>query len=208
MLAEPGLVDEIFDRCAAFAALLAELACRRFPVDWLWAGDTVAGHDALLMSPESWRRLIKPHLRLVIDVAKRHRLWLGYHGCGSLRPIIPDLIEMGVDVLGPVQCGCPGMDPLGLKREFGDRLAFTGGLDADGVLRRGGADEVRRATRRLLDGMTAAGGGYILSASHAILPDTPVDNLFAMYAEAGLSREEIYDRAAEILPQVPEMGAT
>ena len=196
--AEPGLVDEMFDRCAAFSALLAELACRRFPLDWLWTGDDVAGHDSLLMSPETWRRLVKPHLQLVIDVAKRHRLWAVYHCCGSLRPIIPDLIEMGVDVLNPVQGGCPGMNPLELKREFGDKLAFTGGLDAHGVLRCGGVDEVRRATRELLDGMTAAGGGYILSASHAILPETPADNLFAMYAEAGLSREEIYDRAAEI----------
>jgi uroporphyrinogen decarboxylase len=197
MSAEPALVDEMLDRCAAFAALLAELACRRFPLDWLWTGDDVAGQDALLMSPETWRRLVKPHLQLVFDVAKRHRLWVVYHCRGSVRCIVGDLIEMGLDLLHPVSCDCAGMDPLELKRELGDKLALAGGLDAHGVLCRGSVDDVSRSTRQLLDGMTA-GGGYILAASHPILPDTPAENLFAMYAEAGLSREEIFDRAAEV----------
>ncbi len=71
-----------------------------------------------------------------------------------------------------------------------------GGVDTQGLLPRGTVTEVRRATRRLLDGMTADGGGYILAASHTIPPETPPDNIFAMYAEAGLSREEIFDCAA------------
>ena len=196
--AEPALVGEMLDRCAAFAALLAELACRRFPLDWLWTGDDVAGQDALLMSVDTWRRLIKPHLQLVFDVGKRHRLWVVYHCCGAMRPIIPDLIEMGVDVLHLVHGNAPGMDPLELKREFGGKLGFLGGLDADQVLTRGGVDDVRRATRHLIDGMTAQGGGYVLGATQAVSPETPADNLFAMVAEAGISREEIYDRAAEI----------
>jgi uroporphyrinogen decarboxylase len=198
LAAEPALVDEMLDRCAAFAALLAELACRRFPLDWLWTGDEVAGRDGLLMSPECWRRLVKPHLALVFEVAKRHRLWVVYHCRGSVRSIIPDLIEMGLDVLHPVPCDCKGMDPLELKREFGDRLALAGGLDADRVLCHGSVDDVRRATRKLLDGMAACRGGYILATSHPVLPGTPVENLFAMLAEAGLTREEICDRAAEV----------
>lgn len=196
--ADPALVSEMLDRCAAFAALLAEVCCRRFPLDWVWTGDDVAALDSLLMSPECWRRMIKPHLQLVIEVGKRHRLWVVYHCCGALHPIIPDLIEMGVDVLNPGQANCPGMDPLELKREFGEKLAFLGGLDAQGVLCRGSGDDVRRATRQLLDGMTAQGGGYVLSPSQPVLPETPAENLFAMYAEAGLSREEIDDRAAEV----------
>jgi uroporphyrinogen decarboxylase len=195
---EPALVEEMFDRCAAFAALLAELACRRFPLDWLWTGDGAPGQHEHLMSPDIWRRLVKPHLRLVFDVGKRHRLWVGYRGCGDLRSIIPDLMEMGLDVLHLAQGTCPGVDPLELKREFGARLSFVGGLDAYGVLCRGSVDEVRRATRLLLDGMTAHGGGYVLATTDCVPPETPADNLFAMYAEAGLGREEIYDRAAEI----------
>ena len=73
-----------------------------------------------------------------------------------------------------------------------------GGVDTQDLLPHGTADEVRRATARLIEGMTAGGGGYILAASHTIPPETPDDNIFAMYAEAGISREAIFDRAAGI----------
>ncbi len=89
---------------------------------------------------------------------KTRGLWVAHHCCGALRPIIPDLVEIGLDVLNPVQAGCPGMDSLELKREFGDRLAFMGGVDTQGLLPFAGADEVRRSTERLIDGMTAGGG--------------------------------------------------
>ena len=156
----------------------------------------MASQRSLVMSPRSWRQLIKPHLARVFDVGKAHGLWVAYHCCGTLRPIIGDLVEMGMDVLNPVQCNCPGMDPLELKREFGSKLSFMGGVDTQDLLPHGSADDVRRATRRLIDGLTGDGGGFILAASHTIPPETPLENIFAMYAEAGLSREAIFDRAA------------
>jgi uroporphyrinogen decarboxylase len=131
-------------------------------------------------------------------VGKAKGLWVAYHCCGALRPIIPDLIEIGIDVLNPVQCNCPGMDPLELKREFGRQMAFMGGVDTQGLLPAGTVDEVRRATARLIEGMTCDGGGYLLAASHTIPPETPDGNIFAMYDEAGINREMIFDRAAEI----------
>lgn len=198
MAAQPEVADEMFRRCGDFAVMLSEAACTRFPLDWLWAGDDVAGQRSLLMSPATWRRLIKPHLARVFDVGKAHGLWVAYHCCGALRPIIPDLVEMGLDVLNPIQCNCPGMEPLELKREFGRELSFMGGVDTQGVLPHGSVDAVRRATRRLIDGMTSDGGGYLLAASHTIPPETPIDNIFAMYQEAGVSRQEIFDRAAEL----------
>lgn len=198
MSGDPELIETMFARCADFAALLSEEACTRFSLDWLWTGDDVASQQALLMSPAMWRRLIKPHLARVVAVGKAHGLWTAYHCCGALRPIIPDLIEIGVDVLNPVQAGCPGMDALELKREFGRELAFMGGVDTQGILPNGSAAQVRRATEQLIEGMTADGGGYILAASHTVPPETPVDNIFAMYAAAGLRREEILDRAAAI----------
>jgi uroporphyrinogen decarboxylase len=151
-----------------------------------------------MMSPKSFRELIKPELARVFAVGKAHGLPVAFHCCGSLRPIIPDLIEIGMDVLNPVQSNCPGMDPLDLKREFGAHIAFMGGVDTQDLLPHGTADEVRRATARLLEGMAADGGGYILAASHTIPPETPDENIFAMYAEAGISRDEIFDRAAAI----------
>lgn len=194
----PDLAEAMLRRCADFAVLLSQEACRRFPLDWLWTGDDVASQRSLLMSPETWRLRIKPHLARVFEVGKVQGLWVAYHCCGALRPIIPDLIEMGLDVLNPIQCNCPGMEPLELKREFGSHLSFMGGVDTQGLLPHGTVKEVRRATRRLIEGMTSDGGGYILAASHTIPPETPLDNIFALYAEAGLSREEILDRAAEV----------
>jgi uroporphyrinogen decarboxylase len=105
---------------------------------------------------------------------------------------------MGLDVLNPVQCNCPGMEAAELKREFGRELTFMGGVDTQGLLPTATAGEVRRATRELIDTMTADGGGYILAASHTIPPETPMENIFAMYAEAGISREEAFDRAAAV----------
>jgi uroporphyrinogen decarboxylase len=90
------------------------------------------------------------------------------------------------------------MDPLDLKREFGKAVAFMGGVDTQYLLPHGTVTEVRRATARLLEGMTGDGGGYILAASHSIPPETPDDNIFAMYEEAGIGRQEIFDRAAGI----------
>jgi len=198
LAAQPDLAGEMLGRCADFAVTLSEAACDRFAVDWLWTGDDVAGQRATFMSPDCWRDLIKPHLRRVVRVGTDRGLPVAYHCCGALEPIVADLIEIGIGVLNPVQCNCPGMDPLELKREFGNDLAFMGGVDTQGLLPNGTADEVRRATARLIEGMTADGGGYILAASHTVPPETPDDNLFAMYAEAGIGRDEIFDRAADI----------
>lgn len=198
MATDEALASKMFKRCADFSIELAERACKQFPLDWLWTGDDVAGQDALMMSPAMWRAQIKPQLQRVFNVGKSAGLWLAHHCCGSLRPIIPDLIEMGLDVLNPIQCNCPGMDPLELKREFGRDLSFMGGLDTVDLLPYGTVDEVRRSTTRLLQGMTAEGGGYILAASHTIPPETPDENIFALFGEAGVGKQEIFDRAAQI----------
>ncbi len=198
MAAEPRLSDEMFRRCADFAHRLSVEACRRFKLDWLWTGDDVAGQLGMMMSPQQWRDLVKPHLARVVKVGKDAGLPVAYHCCGGLRPIIGDLVEIGIDVLNPVQCNCAGMEPLALKKDFGGRLAFMGGVDTQSVLPHGTADEVRRATARLIEGMTSGGGGYILAASHTVPPETPDENIFAMYEVAGISRREIFDRAAEI----------
>ena len=198
MMAQPETSREMFRRCADFSVWLSEQAIARYELDWLWAGDDAAGQEHMMMSPALWREQVKPELQRVFEVGKRHNLWVAFHCCGALRPIIPDLIEIGMDVLNPVQSTCPGMDPLELKKEFGDAIAFMGGVDTQDLLPHGTVGQVRQATARLIEGMTHDGGGYILAASHTIPPETPDDNIFAMYAEAGISREEIFDRAAQI----------
>jgi uroporphyrinogen decarboxylase len=198
MAADPDLAWTMFERCADFANVLGAEACRRFPLDWYWTGDDIASQTGMMMSPKLWRAQIKPHLARCFAVGAAAGLPVAYHCCGALRPIISDLIEIGLDVLNPVQSNCPGMDPLELKREFGRQITFMGGVDTQDLLPHGTAAEVRRATARLIERMTAEGGGYILAASHTIPPETPDENIFAMYESARISRAEIFDRAAEI----------
>lgn len=192
----PQLADFMLDQAGKFSAIMAEEAIARFPLDWLWTGDDVAGQQAMIMSPDMWREMIKPKLAELFAIGKRADLWVAYHCCGSLYPIIADLVEIGLDVLNPVQCNCPGMDPFDLKKEFGRDLAFMGGLDTQYLLPNGTAEEVYATTASLVEGMTSDGGGFILAASHSVPPETPIENIFAMYRAVGLSREEIYDRAA------------
>lgn len=195
---DPDLAAEMFRRCADFSIAVGAVACERFSLDWFWTGDDVAGQQSMMMSPASWRALIRPELQRVVEVGRSHGLPVAYHCCGALRPIIGDLIEMGVNVLNPVQANCRGMEALELKREYGRDLAFMGGVDTQGLLPRATADEVKRATEKLVEGMTSDGGGYILAASHTISPETPDDNIFAMYEAVGITKEQIMDKAASI----------
>lgn len=193
----PEFMD-LMKRTVDFNVELSEKACQKYPLDWLWTGDDIAGQQGMMISPDMWRGSIKPQLQRIFDVGKKHNLPIAYHSCGGVRPVIGDLIEMGLDVLNPIQCDCPGMDAFELKKEFGKHLTFMGGVDTIGLLPNGTVDEVRRSTRALIDGMTADGGGYILAASHTVPPETPLENIFAMYHEAGITREMIFDTAAEI----------
>jgi len=193
---QPDVAGDLLERAAEFEIALAEAACARYPLDWLWTGDDVAGQHSLMISPRQWRTFIAPHLARIVAVGKAHGLPVAYHCCGAVRPIIEDLISIGVDVLNPIQCHCAGMDAADLKKTYGTHLTFMGGLDTVELLPRGTAEEVFDGTRRLIETMTADGGGFILAASHTVPPETPLKNIFAIYAAAGVSREEIFDRAA------------
>lgn len=198
----PDIANRMLSRCADFAVVLAQESCQRFNPDWLWTGDDVAGQKGLMMHPDTWRELIGPHLQRVVDIGKQHHLPVAYHCCGGLRPIIPDLIDMGVDVLNPVQCNCPGMSPIELKKEFGKSLSFMGGVDTQDLLPSGTARQVYEATVDLIAAMTEGGGGYILAASHTIPPETPDENIFALYAAAGVGHAEILDRASDFRKKI------
>jgi len=206
LAAQPGLASRMLSDSAAFQRRLATEACERFALDWLWTGDDVAGQEGMMMNPRLWRDQVRPHLEEIVRIGKRRGLWVAYHCCGSLLPIIPDLVEMGIDVLNPIQSNCPGMDAGNLKKEFGSDLSFMGGVDTQHLLPDGSAAEVFRETRRLIDVMSADGGGYILAASHTVPPETPLENIVAMYAAAGVTEEEIRDRAADVRRQAQGRG--
>lgn len=137
--------------------------------------------DRMLISPEIYRRFFKPYDRRLISFIKgKTEAKVHYHSCGSIRPIIPDLIECGVDILNPIQPRAKGMEAKGLKEDFGGKLIFHGGIDIQQVLPFGSLEDVEEEVKRVI-GELGPGGGYILAPSHCIQPDVPPANLVAMY---------------------------
>lgn len=145
--------------------------------------DDLASQDQLLISPNMYRRLIKPrHARLFADIRKHAPpgVKIFYHCCGAVAPLLPDLIEAGIDILNPVQVSAKGMDTRELKRRFGKDLTFYGGgVDTQRVLPRGTPAEVRDEVRRRIDDL-APGGGFIFATVHNIQADVPPENIMAM----------------------------
>lgn len=147
-------------------------------------GDDVASHTGMWMSPADYRRYIKPrHAEIIRFIRKRTSAKIIHHCCAACRDILPDLIEIGVDILNPTQTSADGMDPFQLKRDFGDDITFWGGIDVIELLPFGTTDDVEREVKRHIDAL-APGGGYVLSPSHIILRGTPPENVLAMYRTA------------------------
>ncbi len=152
-------------------------------VDVVGEADDLGGQTRPLFSPATYRALVKPLHRELLDfLHARTDARVFFHTCGSVRELIPDLIEIGVDVLNPVQVSAAGMDSAELKREYGRDLAFWGGgVDTQHVLGSGTPDEVRAEVRRRIDDL-APGGGFVFATVHNIQPNVPPENILAMHA--------------------------
>lgn len=149
-------------------------------LDMVYFYDDVATQTSLMISPQTWRDEVRPHQARLVDLAHGRGIPVMYHCDGAIYQLIPELIELGVDVLNPIQPDARNMDARRLKDEFGDRLAFHGGIDIADTLPRGTPEEVADEVRRCVD-VLGRDGGYILCSSHHIQPDTPVENILAMY---------------------------
>jgi uroporphyrinogen decarboxylase len=136
-----------------------------------------------LISTAMFREFVAPYLREMTDLIHHLGGRALYHSCGTIRPFIPDLIACGVDVLDPIQPTCPEMQPEGLKREFGDRLSFHGGIDMQHLLPKATPAEVEAEVRRYCE-VLGQGGGYILGPAHLFQPDVPPENILAVYRGA------------------------
>jgi uroporphyrinogen decarboxylase len=178
MLENPAFCEALIDRTA------------QYWVDWMagflgQVGDDLAGQSGPLFSPKFYRRVVRPRQQRVIDVVKKHtkaKLW--YHTCGDCSPYIPDLIEMGVDILNPVQISAPGMAPGKLKEKFGRDIVFWGGaIDSQHVLPFASPEVVREEVRKNLE-ILKPGGGYVFNNVHNLQAGVPPENIVAMYEAA------------------------
>ncbi len=149
-------------------------------IDMLYFYDDVATQNSLMISKTMWREFVRPHHAALVELAHSYGKKVMYHCDGAVYPLIPDLIDLGIDVLNPIQPDAKGMDSARLKNEFGDKLCFHGGVDIIKTLPRGTKDEVIAEVRERVN-VLGKGGGYILCSSHHIQPDTPLENVLTMY---------------------------
>ncbi|NLE76279.1 MAG: hypothetical protein GX605_05950 [Chloroflexi bacterium] len=168
-----ALMDHVEPLLVAQAGLWAQTG-----VDILLVGEDVGMQDRMIMRPDDWRRWIKPRLGRIIAAAKAARpdVIFAYHSDGYILPIIPDLIEIGVDVLNPVQPEC--MDPAEVKRQFGDRLAFWGTIGTQTTMPFGTPLDVREEVRLRIE-TVGQGGGLLIGPSHTLEPEVPWENIVA-----------------------------
>ena len=182
LLVNPGFVTSLYDRLLElqkrfFGRYLAEVGEY---VQVVGYADDLGMQDRPQISPEVYRRLIKPYHKAIFRFIHEHadvRILL--HSCGAILPLIDDLVEAGVDILNPVQVRAADMDPVKLKQAFGRRLVFWGGIDVQQVIPRGSREEIFDAVRQVTTAL-GAGGGFILAPAHNIQEDTPAENVVHM----------------------------
>jgi uroporphyrinogen decarboxylase len=187
LVANPKFAEAFFERLTATIVTAQECFLREVGdlIDIHFAADDLAGQARPLISPALYRRMIKPHWARILQTIKSHtKAKIFYHGCGATAEFLPDLIEIGVDIINPVQVSAAGMDSAGLKKRFGKNLSFWGGgCDTQRVLNLAGPEQVREEVgRRIRD--LAPGGGFVFNPVHNIQAHIEPANIVAMFQAA------------------------
>ncbi|MDR0878292.1 MAG: hypothetical protein LBN21_09575 [Treponema sp.] len=177
MMADREFAEKLFEKITCLRIGMAEKYARS-GIDILMLGDDVSTQQEMMISPALWQELLKPRLARVIRAAKSIKpdLLVFYHGDGNLQKIIPDLIEIGVDILNPVQPEC--MDPVTVKKLYGDRLSFWGTIGTQTVMPFGKPSEVSSMVKKMIKEV-GAGGGLLVAPTHTIEPEVPWENIEA-----------------------------
>lgn len=181
MLMAPEVASAIFARVRGFYMEYAEriFEAAHGKLDLLLMGDDFGSQQAPLISPAMWVEFLGDGFEGFTRLAKQYGIRVMHHTCGSVRPLIPLMMERGLDILQSLQPEAAEMEPRALKREFGTRLAFHGGISIQRTLPFGTPDDVRREVRDRIEAL-APGGGYILCTAHNIQADAPVENVKAL----------------------------
>ena len=171
-------------RAQAWSLGVATELARR-GVDAIWFGDDFGTQTGLMLSPAMWRRVFKPLYAELFAAVKEinPRLLVIFHSDGAVAELLPDLLEIGLDVFNPVQPGVPGHEPQALKAAYGDRLSFFGAIDQQELLPRGTPAEIEADVKAKI-AVLGQGGGYMLAPAHIIQADTSPMNVRAMIAAA------------------------
>ncbi|MFZ4778356.1 MAG: uroporphyrinogen decarboxylase family protein [Terrimicrobiaceae bacterium] len=181
MVAEPEIFRAVIDRITEFYLKANGIfyAAAGEKLDAVLIGNDFGSQSSLMLSRELIMEFVLPGTKALIDQAKSHGLKVIHHSCGAIRNLIPDLIEIGVDAIHPIQALASGMDAPGLARDFGKAVSFCGGVDAQNLLVNGSPEEVKACVRELRRLFPT---GLVISPSHeAILPDIAPENIRALF---------------------------
>jgi len=185
MAEEPLLAGVLFDRLVELKLSFWERVLPQLAdvVDIISQADDYGTQASQLISPAMFRKQLKPRWQVIFDRIRQlaPSAWRFFHSCGNVRPLIPDYIELGTQILNPIHIRAAGMEPTQLKRDFGDSLVFWGGgVDTQGVLPNGSPQEVKEDVRRNIEAL-APGGGFVFNTVHNIQADVPAENMLAMF---------------------------
>ena len=186
IVAERELYEEILDRTVAFQMAQWERTLDEVGdlIDIAVLNDDLGTTKGPMMAPPLWRELFKPRMaRLTSLIRRKAKVKIYLHTCGSVHAFLPDLIEVGIDIINPVQTDCKDMEPARLKREFGRRLAFWGGGCPTTVMEFGTPADVRAHAREAI-GHFAPGGGFVFASIHNITAHVPPENIVALLETA------------------------
>ncbi len=177
---EPELVAGVLDGLTEYYTAVGKNAIAR-GVDMVRVGDDVGAQQSMMLSPVQWRELAKPRFKYMFQEFRKanDELFIKLHSCGDYSPIIPDEIELGVDLSGLMQPTGGNKDQAGIKKKYGNDIAFIGGFDVQNLLPRGQVEDIRNGVLAVMKNL-AVGGGYIFSPSHYILADVPIQNIYTM----------------------------
>lgn len=153
-------------------------------IDVAQVTDDLGSQSGPLIGVDLYTAFYQPHHKRFIDLCHEFGVKVFHHDDGACRPFLPLLVDMGIDILNPVQWTCPGMEMAGLKKDFGHRVCFHGAIENQGILPFGTPEEVRAEVRHCIDALASDGTGYILAPCHNLQVNTPVENIIALYDEA------------------------
>jgi uroporphyrinogen decarboxylase len=178
----PEIIHRLLDIITGFyyevSRRIFELCAK--DIDVFFMGDDYGTQRGLFLSRKMFREFFKPRLEKLFKLAKKYGLLVQLHSCGSIRDIIPDLIEIGLDGLDPIQVRAANMSVEEIKREFGDKICIHGSLDTQKTLPFGSTDDVKMEVLQRFN-TVAQGGGFVLAPSQVFLPEIPIENILTMY---------------------------
>jgi uroporphyrinogen decarboxylase len=179
LLTNEEYVDALLDKILEFPRY-SLLRYIEMGADMVWMGDDISSQQGMMISPELWRRFLKPRYAKLFREFKEANpdIVIAYHSCGNCEAILDEMIEIGLDVLHPVQP--QAIDPIATKGTYGDRLTLMGGLDIQLLMPNGSPADVSAEVKRLIRGC-GKDGGFILGGAHHFQEDTPTENILALY---------------------------